>query len=72
MKKRPHRTDPAEISITVAGHEITGSYTICDGMIEVSMDNGGYKTARASPAGNEGLARIILSELFAESSRPPA
>jgi len=46
-----------------------GSWTIRDGLLLVYDMEGNSRTARPSPGGSAGLARIVLSE-FARAKRP--
>lgn len=68
----PKRNEPmywSNIKTVVGGVEITGTYSVdkTDWMT-VRMDGGGTKHARGGPAA-EGVAQIMLSELYAESIR---
>jgi hypothetical protein len=58
-----------DISITVGGVEVAGSYNVdrTDWMT-VRLAGGGSKSARGGPAA-EGVARLMLGELYAESIR---
>jgi hypothetical protein len=70
MKNRQSApTHWTDISITVNGVEVPGSYSVdrTDWMT-VRMTGGGTKGARGGPAA-KGVARIILGELYSEASR---
>ena len=57
------------IKVIIAGTEISGSYSIDQSdWMTVRMDGGGTKSARGGPAA-EGVAKLILTELFSESRR---
>ena len=58
-----------DISVTIDGHEIAGSYSVdkTDWMT-VRMNGGGSKSTRGGPAAAS-TARLILCDLYAEAKQ---
>lgn len=57
------------IKVTVAGTEVSGSYSIDkNDWMTVRMDGGGTKSAQGGLAA-EGTAKLILTELYSELHR---
>ncbi|MTV41679.1 hypothetical protein [Duganella radicis] len=69
MKRKTQPVMWYDISVSVGGQEVSGSYSVdSTDWMTVRMNGGGSKSARGGP-GAEGVARLILCELFAESKR---
>jgi len=57
------------IKVVVNGVEVTGAYSVDNSdWMTVRMDGGGTKSAHGGPAA-EGVARLILTELFNQQSQ---
>ena len=57
------------IKVVVNGIEVKGSYSVdSSDWMTVRMDGGGAKSAHGGPAA-ESVARLMLTELFNESSQ---
>ena len=68
-KRQSAPTHWTDISITIGGVEVTGSYSVdMTDWMTVRMTGGGTKSARGGPAA-ESVARLILGELYAEAHR---
>lgn len=69
MAKQKEPTFWSPIKVVINGIEVKGSYSVDNtDWMTVRMDGGGAKRARGGPAA-EGVARLMLSELFNESSQ---
>lgn len=69
MVKKTESGEWKDISIECGGSVVYGGYRIdAKDWMTVRMIGGGSKSARGGPAA-EGVARLILGELFAESNR---
>jgi len=69
MAKHKEPTVWHPIKMVVAGTEVSGFYNIDKSdWMTVRMDGGGTKSARGGLAA-EGVAKLMLTELFGESRR---
>jgi hypothetical protein len=69
MAKHKEPISWSPIKIVVSGVEVKGAYSVDSGdWMTVRMEGGGTKSARGGLT-PEGTAKLILGELFNESSR---
>lgn len=69
MKRQNVPTYWTNIAVTINGVNVTGSYSLDkDDWMTVRLNGGGSKSARGGPAA-EGVARMILGELYADANR---
>jgi hypothetical protein len=67
MAKHKEQVSWSPIKVVVCGTEVAGAYSIDKSdLMTVRMDGGGTKSARGGLAA-EGVARLMLGELFKES-----
>ena len=67
MAKHKEPVSWSPIKVVVCGTEVAGAYSIDNGdWMTVRMDGGGTKSTHGGPAA-EGVAKLIVTELFNES-----